>query len=155
MVMDSESETPVSVVPTLNSHAAKRMLEHAEGVAEKMSISGFFVVFSRTGMQEASLAIGDKGTPLNVSVALDKIKTVLATRCSTSVQRRLMKQEGLDRADLAGQLGSLLSGGVAVFQNGQFIGAIAFSGAPQEVDEECCVRIVEAAGLETDIQEGE
>ena len=151
--MDQESAPIVSVVPTITAHAAKMLLDHAEGIAIKMGISGFAVVYSRTGMQEGSLAIGEGGTPLNVSIALDKIKTVLATRRSTSAQQKRMVSEGRDRADYAGQIGSLFGGGVALFHNDQFVGAMAFSGGTPDQDQELCVRAALAAGLQTDIGE--
>lgn len=142
------------IVRTINTLAAKEMLRYAESFAPKIGeegVSGFAVVYSRTGMQEASLTVGDRATPLNVAVALDKIKTVLATRRSTTVQRERMELKKQNRDDFAGQLGSLFGGGIAIFRDGEFVGAFAFSGGTQEQDDEIGVRSVLSCGFETDL----
>ena len=142
-------------IKTIGVEKARELRDLGIETASKMDVSGFLVVFSRTGMQECSEATG-KATPLNVHVALDKIKTVLAVRRSTRLQRKRMEGKGQSRDDFADQLGSLFGGGVAVFEDEgltQFVGAMAFSGGTPEQDEEICKIAVEKSGLYTDLSE--
>ena len=151
---EDDAEELVTQLETINQNGAKKLIEEAEKVASSLrGLSCFVMVFSRTGMQERSAAIGDGATPMNVEVARDKIKTVLAVRRSTTLQRERMKEKGQVREDFAGQLGSLFSGGVAILQNGQFIGAMACSsvGGSPEVDDAICRTSILATGFETDL----
>jgi uncharacterized protein GlcG (DUF336 family) len=146
-------EGSADLLPTVTSKGAKRMIEEAENIADQTDLSCFVVVVSRTGMQERSAAIGDGATPMNVEIALDKIKTVLAVRRSTTLQREWMSQKRQNRDDFAGQIGSLFSGGVAILLNGEFAGAMACSsvGSTPQMDDKVCLRSILAAGFETDL----
>lgn len=63
-----------------------------------------------------------------------------------------MGLKGQDRFDFAGQIGSLFGGGIAVFYQGEFVGAFAFSGGTQSQDDEIGVKSVETIGFETDLR---
>lgn len=142
----------VSEIKTINVAGALALRKSAIEMAQQMGVSGFLTVYSRTGMEETSQAM-ESATPLNVKVAKDKIKTVLAFRRSSRVQRERMEEKDQLREDYGGQLGSLFGGGVAIFADEaqtEFIGAIAFSGGTQEEDEEICRRAVEVVGFFTD-----
>lgn len=77
-------------------------------------ISGFIVIYGSNGMELCSQALGE-GTPTNAKIAHDKIKTVLTQRRSTLELKRRMMEQGYERDDYAGTLGSLFAGGVAIF----------------------------------------
>lgn len=116
--------------------------------------SGFLTVFNIEGLELSSQAIGATVSPTNVEVARAKIKTVLAMRRSTRLQRERMVERGQVREDFGGKLGSLFGGGVAVFADKdlrEFVGAMAFSGGTQEEDEEICRRAIKESGLFTDV----
>ena len=143
----------VTELKSINVEGAVILRESALKKATLFELNGFLVVYSRTGMQETSQAIG-AASPLNVKIAEAKIKTVLAVRRSSSIQRDRMKAKGQTRGDFGGQLGSLFGGGVAIFADkelSQFIGAVAFSGGTEEEDEFICRKAVEEAGLFTDL----
>lgn len=147
------AQTGLVEIKTIGVEKAIELRDLGIETAKGIGVSGFLAVFSRTGMQECSQAM-DKATPLNVQIALDKIKTVLAVRRSTSLQRKRMEESGQSRDDFAGQLGSLFDGGVAIFadeDHTQFVGAIGFSGGTPEQDEEICKKAVEKSGLYTDL----
>lgn len=117
---------------TIGTDLALQMQEAA--VAAAMNVSGFVVVFSRTGMQECSRAVGRYAKPLNVRVALAKIETVLVRRQSTSVWRRMVEEERIRPEDYAGAIETLFCGGLAIFADDkcrEFVGAIAFSGGEE------------------------
>jgi len=142
----------VVLTPRVDRRAVKNMLDRVEGIQFRTKVSGYFTVFSQTGMQEAALAVGDDVTPLNVSIALDKIKTVLATQRSTRQHRQKMIEEGLDRSDFAGEIGSLLPGGVALYYNNKFVGAIAFSSNSLVDEEEFCLKVLEGTAFDPERQ---
>jgi len=140
-------------IESINVEGAVALREAGIEIAREMGVSGFLTVYSRTGMEETSQAIG-AATPLNVEIARAKIRTVLAVRRSTSLQRERMEERGQSREDFGGQLGSLFSGGIAIFadeERTRFIGAMAFSGGTPEQDEEICRKAVEKIGLFTDV----
>ncbi len=140
-------------IRSLNEDGAIRLRTEGLAIARGMGIPGFIAVYSRTGMEETTQVQG-AATPLNVEVARAKIKTVLAVRRSSRLQRERMIEKGQTREDFGGQLGSLFGGGIAIFSDEaktDFIGAMAFSGGTQEQDEEICRRAVENTGLYTDV----
>lgn len=146
-------EGAVVELKSIGVEGAVALREFALEAAQEMGVSGFIVVYSRTGMQETSQALGS-ASPLSVEVANAKAKTVLAVRRSTSVQRDRMKEKDQSREDFGEQLGSLFGGGIAIFvdkEKTQFVGAIAFSGGTEEQDEEICRQAVEKIGLFTDV----
>ena len=127
----------------------------AIAVAFEKRVSGLVMVYGSDGMLLSAQAAGSKGTPTNVAMAMSMIKTVLNTGNSTRKQRELMEQEARQREDYANRIGSLLDGGVAIYdkpsnEKGEFVGAIAFSGGTPEQNEEICVEAVTAGGLYTD-----
>lgn len=139
---------------TIGVEKAVEMRENAIFAATTRKISGYFVVVSRTGMVETSQAIGSKATPANVEIAMAKIKTVLAMRRSSRLQKERMLEKGQSREDFAGQLGSLFGGGVALFEDEArtvFVGAAAFSGGSEEEDEQICDHAAVTSGLFTDV----
>lgn len=145
-------------IKTIGAEKALELRDLGIETAREMGISGFLTVHNFMGMQECAQVVGGKAIPQNVAVALDKIKSVIATRRSTSVQRERMKANNYPREDFANQLGSLFSGGVAIFADEElkeFVGAMAFSGGLPEQDEELCRRVVEKAGLYTDLPKKE
>ena len=150
----AEAVTKYTVeIRSINEDGAIRLRDEGLAVAREMGVPGFLAVYSRTGMEETTQVQG-AATLLNVEVARAKIKTVLAVRRSSRLQRERMAEKGQTREDFGGQLGSLFGGGIALFADEartQFIGAMAFSGGTQEEDEEICRRAVERIGLYTDV----
>lgn len=139
---------------TIGVGKAVEMREKAIFAANTLGVSGYFVVVSRTGMIETSQAIGSKATPTNVEVAMAKIKTVLAMRRSTRLQKERMSEKGQSREDFGGTIGSLFGGGVALFEDEArtiFVGASAFSGGTEEQDEHICDHSAVTSGLFTDV----
>lgn len=133
---------------------AKELRDKGIETARQMNVSGFLVVYSRTEMQECSEAVGPGAKSFYVKVAGEKIKTVLATRRSTSVQGERMKTLGQRIEDFGNLLGTTIAGGVAIFSDEthtDFVGAIAFSGGLPEQDEAICRTAVETSGLYTDL----
>ncbi len=142
-------------IKTLNTEGAVALREAGLEIAKSMGVSGFLAVYSRTGMEECSQAIGPSVTPTNVEVAKAKIKTVLAMRRSSRLQRERMEEKEQSREDFGDQIGSLFGGGVAVFADTElqeFVGAVAFSGGTQEEDEEIGRQAVEKSGFFTDVK---
>ena len=139
---------------SINVEGAVALREAGIEKARAMGISGFLTIVNDTGMEQASQVVGLTANPLTVEIARAKIKTVLAVHRSTSLQRRRMIEMGQSIDLFAGQLGTLFSGGVAAFADEaltQFVGAMAFSGATQEQDEEICRTAIERIGLYTDL----
>lgn len=139
---------------SLDTGISLDILNYGVEKATEMGVSGFMVVYSRTGMQECSLAVGTMARPMHAQVALLKIKTVLATRCSTSVQKQKMEDAGQRLEDFGDILGTTIPGGVAVFSDKEaadFVGAIAFSGGKPEQDEVICREAVDIAGFYSDL----
>lgn len=129
----------------------------AIATAGKKRVSGLAIVFGSDGMLLAAQAAGSRGTPTDVAVAMSEIRTVLSTGNSTRRQRQIMEEEGSQRGDYADRIGSLLGGGVPIYdkpaseEEREFVGAVAFSGGTPEQNEQICVEAVLAAGLYTDI----
>lgn len=148
------AEQYVGNIRTINADGAAAIRRHGVGFAREMGISaGVLTVYGSTGLSLATEVIGMPKLS-NVEIAEDKIRTVLATRRSTRMQSEEMERRGFKREDYAGQLGSLFSGGVAIFEDADravFIGAAAFSGGKPEQDEDIVRAAVERIGLFTDI----
>jgi uncharacterized protein GlcG (DUF336 family) len=151
MAKSSGVDGLITSIPTINTIAGERLVREAKRIAKKKRASGYAAVFSRTGMLEAALAVGS-GTPRDRVVAESMIKTVLLMRVSTSLVRDILWGRLLTQVDFGGQLGSILSGGVAIFYKGEFVGAVAFFGGTDCPNEDICVKAVIAVGLETDIK---
>ena len=149
-------EQYVDYIPTLNVEGAKVIAAASIVTAVELRVYGSILILSITGMQEYSQAFGASARPAHVDIAGAKATTVLNMRRST---RRLAEWLGAERVgarpeDFAGQIKSLLSGGVAIFADeaqSQFVGAAAFSGGSPEQDEYICLRGVYMAGLFSDI----
>lgn len=156
MTIEARSvESNVREIKKLSQAGAVHLRESGLELARQMELSGFLTVFSVNGMEECSQAIGESATPTHVEIAKAKIKTVLATHRSSSVQRARMQNMGQTREDLGNQIGSLLGGGVAIFADEkltEFVGAIAFSGGTQDQDEAIARQAAESSGFFTDIQ---
>jgi uncharacterized protein GlcG (DUF336 family) len=136
----------------LGYEQAAELRDYGMEVSRERQIPGFLVVYGADGMQLASEANG--GIPANVDIALDKIRTVLAFKRSTSIRRAGIEEGGYNRADFAGNVHTLFSGGVAIFadvERTKFVGAAAFSGGTQEQDEKICRLAIEGMGLHTDL----
>jgi len=139
---------------SINIEGAIALREAVIKIAQKMGISGFLTIFGRNGIEQTSQVIGASAMRISIEVARARIKTVLAVRRSTNLQRERMKEKNQSREDFAGQLGSLFGGGVAIFADvahTEFIGAMAFGGGTEEQDEEICRKAIEKVGLYTDV----
>ena len=149
-------EEPLRQIQTIGVETALVLSKEAISTAFEGRVSGIVMVYGSDRTLLVAQAVGSKGTPTNVAVAMSKIKTVLNTRRSTRKQREFMEQEVRHRDDYADCLGSLLGGGVAIYdkppeEEGEFVGAIAFSGGTPTQDEEICVKAVMAVRLYVDI----
>lgn len=125
----------------------------AEAVRDMGLAGGFLVIIGATGLQLTSEAYGN-ARPSHVQVALDKAKTVINYRRSSRGMGEYMEEKGISKDDLAGQVGSVLGGGVPVFADPEltvFLAAAAYSGGTTVQDEEISVRAVEAAGFYTHV----
>lgn len=128
-------------------------------VAKFTGVSNVLIlVFSRDGALLSGQALGSVAR-MNSDIALEKAKTVIATQRSTSLQRKRMEETGNKREDYGGKLGSLITGGVAIYkemgEEGKlkgFLGTIVASGAyPAERDEEICASAISRCGFTTDV----
>ncbi|MDO8619606.1 MAG: heme-binding protein [Candidatus Daviesbacteria bacterium] len=149
-------------IPTLNVEGAKAILKNGIATAELIEVSGFLVVYSRTGMQEVSQATGPLARPAHVEIAQAKAASVLNMRKSNRklAEWLLGYRPGFRPEDFAGQIRSLLPGGVAIFDSEdartrKFIGAVAFSGGEPEEDEHICVNGIFLSRLYSDITKAE
>lgn len=143
----------VSEMLTLNLDGAIAIQEAGIELATQMGIGGFIAVYSRTGLQECSQAVGS-GTPRNVDMTTLKIRTVLNFRRSTSEVERMLRENGYSREDYGEQIGTLLAGGVAIFADPglqTFLGGAVFSGGKPDQDEEILRSAIEKSGLYTDL----
>lgn len=138
---------------TIGTDLALKLQEEAVKAANGLGVSGFIVVYSRTGMQECSRAVGPNAKPLGVQIALAKIDTVLIRRESTGVWQRKIAKEGTRPENYAGAVKTLFGGGLAIFadeERKEFVGAIAFSGGEEWQDIEICWTAIHRVGLYTD-----
>lgn len=135
---------------SLTGDAAYSLLAVAPEVADRAGLSGVYAVADGNGMLLGLLAIGEKPTPTNVAVVLDKIKTVVATHRSSRLQAERMKKNNQSPSDFGGALGSLFGGGVALFadkEKTEFVGAHAFSGGTPFEDEDFCLDAIRSSDL--------
>jgi len=126
---------------------------YAKKAATKAGISGFVIVFSSTGMQLCSSAVGPVLKPMSVQIAHAKIETVLARQQSVSVWLKKIEKTGTRPENYAGAIKTLFGGGLAIFADEahtEFVGAIAFSGGEEWEDQEICQEAISATGLFTD-----
>lgn len=138
---------------TIGTDLALKLQEEAVKAADGLGISGFVVVYSRTGMQECSRAVGLNAKPLNMQIALAKIETVLIRRESTGVWQRKISEKGTRPENYAGAVKTLFGGGLAIFADEEckeFVGAIAFSGGEEWQDIKICWMAINKVGLYTD-----
>ena len=119
--------------------------------AAERQISGFVAVYDREGVPLYCQSVGLHYTAEDVSIAQAKIRTVIINQRSTSRLRRDIEAYKSSREDYAGVVETLFSGGIALFHERKFIGAIAFSGATQEGDEDICLTAAREVGVQTDI----
>lgn len=154
-----ERITGIRQVETLSPKGAEILKNAAVEVAEEREIDNILIlVFNREGAFLSGQALGEVN-PMTSVIAFEKAKTVLATQRSTSVQRGRMETSGNQREDYGGRLGSLITGGVAVYSwlgadkgPHEFLGVIVCAGAhPAEKDEEICVEALTRAGLKSDV----
>ena len=155
----SELEQYLGQFESLNSKGAESLKDIALEIARLSGISNILIlVFGREGALLSGQAFGAVAR-MNSDIAMEKARTVLATGRSTSVQRRRMEETGNRREDYGGKLGSLITGGVAVYKGADtegrpkdFLGAIVASGGyPAERDEEICVSALTRLGFATDV----
>ena len=78
---------------SLNIEGAIALREAVVKIAQKMGISGFLTIFGRNGIEQTSQVIGNSAMSISVEVARARIKTVLAVRRSTRLQRERMKEK--------------------------------------------------------------
>lgn len=138
---------------TIGTELALKLQDEAVKAANGLEVSGFIVVYSRTGMQECSRAVGPDAKPLNVQIALAKIDTVLIRRESTYVWQRKIAKKGTRPENYAGAVKTLFGGGLAIFADKElkeFVGAIAFSGGEEWQDVGICWMAINNVGLYTD-----
>lgn len=142
-----ELEQFLGQIESINSQGAGSLKDAALEIAQSAGVSNILIlVFSREGALLSGQALGQVNR-VNWVIAEEKARTVLATRRSTSVQRKRLAETGNTREDYGKELGSLITGGVAIYkamdEDGMptgFLGAIVASGAyPAEKDEEICV----------------
>lgn len=155
-IEDHELEQYVDSLPTLNIDGAKKILTASIAVARQQNVYGFCIVYFRTGMQECSEAVGALARPAHVEIAQAKAATVLNMRKSTRLLAEwlITEREGFGPQDFAGQIPTILPGGVAIFADHDlkyFIGAMAFSGGSPEQDEYVCNAGLERVGFYSDI----
>lgn len=145
----------IKEIKALNLEGAVALRDIGIISAETMGVSGFLTVYSVSGMELCSQAVGETATPTNVKIAKGKIKTVLATGRSSRLQRERMAEKGQSPDYFVGELGSLFGGGVAIFEDEElkkFIGAMAFSGGTEAQDEEIGRQAIMHAGFFTDVK---
>jgi uncharacterized protein GlcG (DUF336 family) len=138
---------------TIGIKVAKEMIAEVARVATGMKVSGYTVVYSLTGMQEGSMAVGPGAKPLNVRIAMAKVETVFNLRQSTGVKARYIEKENIYPENYAEAIKTLFGGGLAIFADKdlkEFVGAIAFSGGKQEEDIVICQAAIQKVGLFTD-----
>lgn len=143
-------------VPTLNKEGAKRIGSYAVRIAEEIGISGITIVRTRARQLLYSELAGDTERAMFEHVADAKLITVLNFFRSSSIQRIMAEKGHLVHADFAGTMGSLLSGGVAIFADDErklFLGGGAFSGADQRVDQAIMNDAIQSAGFFTDLED--
>ena len=141
------------VFRTIGTEMAVKLGLEAVKAAGQMGVSGFVLVYSRTGMQECSYAVGLEAKPLNVQIALAKIETVLSFRQSTGVRARYIEKKNIYPENYAGAVKTMFGGGLAIFADPElkeFVGAIAFSGGEEWQDIQICCVAIHKAGLYTD-----
>lgn len=123
---------------TIGIDLAREMLDIAvAAVGTDMNVSGFAVIYSSTGMQLCSQAVGPNAKPMNAQIALAKIETVLNRRESSGILQEKIKAKGTRPENYAGAVKTLFGGGLAIFADKEcteFVGAIAFSGGEEWQD---------------------
>lgn len=123
-------------------------------LALSAGLTGVVAIADNKGMLLSLQVTGDGLRDMNVSLVLGKLKTVVAAQRSSRLQREKMEAAHIELANYAGELGNLFGGGVAAFadtERREFVGAVAYSGGPEDQDERICVHAIEMAGLFTDI----
>lgn len=143
-------------LPSLNKLGAKRIGTIAVRIAEEIGVSGITIIRTRARQLLYSELAGDAERSMFEHVADAKLVTVLNFFRSSSIQRVIAEKGHLVHADFAGTMGSLLSGGVAIFADEErklFLGGGAFSGADQRVDQAIMNDAIQTAGFFTDLED--
>lgn len=144
---------------TINANGAETIKNSAIEAAKEMGVSNILIlVHNSQGVLLSAQALGEV-SQMNAAIAFGKAKTVLATQRSTSFQRSRMEQTGLQREDYCEKLGTLITGGVAIFKEANsegkpksFLGSVAIAGAyPAENDEKIGITALTRLGLYTDV----
>lgn len=145
---------PEGLISELNLSVGKAVEIRDTVLSLTAGLIGVVAIADRKGMLLSLQVTGDGLRDMNVPLVLGKLKTVVASQRSTRLQRERMLEAGIDLANYGGELGNLFGGGVAAFNDKdrtEFVGAVAYSGGPEDQDEQVCVEAIEMAGLFTDI----
>lgn len=121
-------EEPPRQIQTIEVETALVLSKEAIRTAFEGRVSGVAMVFGSDGLLLAAQAVGSKGTPAGVDMAMLEIKTVLSTR-------RSVGRWGFAIYDKPPEEG------------GEFVGAVAFSGDDYGQNWKVCVEAIKAAGL--------
>ncbi len=138
----------------LSPDAGENIVKRIKEQAEERKYSGLGMAVNAAHELLGSLATGNGAHVDQLAVIEGKIKTVLATHRSVSVQAAYMKTNGRTREDYNGKLGGLIPGGVAIFKDPElkiFVGAAAYGGGPADQDEIIVRQAIEQEGLFTDL----
>jgi len=139
--------------PSISIGKMREMSKSVEAISQQLGLRvGYFYVTGRHGIIKLHKKFGDDAPPELRDVAKGKLKTTRRRHRSTFLVGETLRSQNIQPQDYGRNAPNIVPGGVAVFENGKFVGAVAVAGGHAlNQDQELARQVIEKVGYTTDL----